>query len=260
MKRWISPLLAGLAVVALATPAAAQGTDTFTWRGEIAPGQTVTVRGINGKIEARPTSGRTLRLEAEKRAKEGPVADLDVDVRRSSGGITICGVYPLEDGGRKNACDSGRNGDMRDGAKIDFTVHVPSGVDFEARTVNGGIETGELGGDVTVSTVNGGIEVTGTGTVEANTVNGSIEAVTGAARWDGDLEFETVNGSITVTLPADASARVRAETVNGRLDTDFPLTVEGRWGPRRMEGTIGGGGGGTLRLETVNGAIRLRRS
>ncbi|MBW3660589.1 MAG: DUF4097 family beta strand repeat protein [Gemmatimonadetes bacterium] len=259
MKRWITPAAAGLMLAALAVPATAQRTDTFAWRGEIAAGQSVTVKGINGKIDARPSTGRTVRVEAVKTAKSGSVADLDVDVRRDSDGITICGIYPLEDGGRKNACDSGGSGDMRDGATIDFVVHVPSAVDLEARTVNGAITTGPLGGDVSVSTVNGSIEVTGAGKVDARTVNGAIEASTGAATWNGGLEFKTVNGSITVTLPANASARVEAKTVNGGLETDFPLTIQGKWGPRRMEGTIGRGGG-TLELETVNGAIRLRRS
>lgn len=259
MNRWTAPVTIAFTALALAAPAAAQQTDTFTWQGEIAQGKTVVVKGINGKIEAVPTSGRTLRVEAVKKSKSGPASDLDVDVRRTSSGITICGVYPLESGGTKNACDSGKSGDMRDNTSIDIMVRIPSRVDLEASTVNGGIRTGDLGGDVSVSTVNGGIEVSGAGRVQAKTVNGAIEAVTGAASWNGDLEFKTVNGSITVTLPANASAKVQAKTVNGGLDTDFPLTIQGQWGPRRMEGTIGQGGG-TLELETVNGTIRLRRS
>lgn len=259
MKRWIPTTAAALTALALATPAAAQRSDTFTWQGEIEAGRTVTVRGINGKIEARPTSGRTLRVEAVKKTRDGSPADLDVDVRRSGGDVVLCAVYPLEDGGTKNACDHGRGGNMRDHTSIDFVIQVPSGVRFEGSTVNGSVRTGDLGGDVSVATVNGSIEVSGTGKVEAHTVNGAIEATTGVTSWDGDLEFETVNGSITITLPAGVNARVAAKTVNGGIETDFPLTVQGRWGPRKMEGTIGSGGG-RLELETVNGAIRLVRS
>lgn len=260
MKRWIpTTMAAALTALALAAPASAQQTDTFTWQGEIEAGRTLEVRGINGKIEARPGTGRTVRVEAVKKTRSGSLADLDVDVRRTSEGIEICGVYPLEDGGTTNACERGRHGSMRDHTSIDFVVHVPSGVRFDGSTVNGSIVTGDLGGDVRVSTVNGGIEVSGSGEVEAHTVNGAIEATTGVASWDGDLEFQTVNGSITVTLPANVNARVAAKTVNGGIETDFPLTVQGRWGPRKMEGTIGQGGG-RLELETVNGGITLRRS
>jgi len=47
--------------------------------------------------------------------------------------------------------------------------------------------------------------------------------------------------------------------VNGSIETDFPLTVTGRLGPRRVTGTIGNGGR-RLALETVNGSIRLRKN
>jgi DUF4097 and DUF4098 domain-containing protein YvlB len=80
----------------------------------------------------------------------------------------------------------------------------------------------------------------------------------GRSDWAGALEFETVNGSITVVLPDGVGAEVVASTVNGGIDTDFPLTVRGRFSARRLTGTIGEGGR-RLRLETVNGAIRIRR-
>jgi DUF4097 and DUF4098 domain-containing protein YvlB len=67
-----------------------------------------------------------------------------------------------------------------------------------------------------------------------------------------------VNGGITIYLPSDFSAEVEAQTVNGDIETDFPLTVSGRFGMRRIRGTIGAGGR-RIELETVNGSIRLRR-
>jgi DUF4097 and DUF4098 domain-containing protein YvlB len=90
-------------------------------------------------------------------------------------------------------------------------------------------------------------------------VNGSIRASVGRADWSGEAEFKTVNGSITVTLPSSTSADVRAETVNGEIETDFALTVSGRVSRRRLSATIGGGGR-SLEMETVNGSIHLRKS
>ena len=71
--------------------------------------------------------------------------------------------------------------------------------------------------------------------------------------------FETVNGRITVELPDNTNADVRAETLNGGISSDFRMTVSGRFGSRRLNGTIGNGGR-ELRLKTVNGPIRLRRT
>jgi len=46
--------------------------------------------------------------------------------------------------------------------------------------------------------------------------------------------------------------------VNGDIESDYPLTVTGKFGPRRLRGTIGAGGR-SLSLSTVNGEIRLRK-
>ncbi len=253
--------IAGAALGALLTafPAAAQ---QFEWEGAIAAGRTLEVMGINGRIEAGPASGGTATVTAVKEARRGgDPSDVTIDVVEHAGGVRICAVYPTQDGGRTTCDEDGIHGKIEDNEiEVDFTVTVPTGVRFLATTVNGGIEARSLRGDVRAVTVNGGISVTGTGTVEAQTVNGGIDAGIGSSSWTGTLAFQTVNGSISVALPGGIGAAVVAETVNGGLSSDFPLTMSpGRsWGPRRMEGTIGQGGG-TLSLQTVNGRIELTR-
>lgn len=83
----------------------------------------------------------------------------------------------------------------------------------------------------------------------------------GRASWTGTLGFGTVNGSITLRMPAGTNATVEGSTVNGGIDSDFPLMLEANhsWGPRRFEGQIGQGGG-KIEFETVNGSIRLVRA
>ena len=90
-------------------------------------------------------------------------------------------------------------------------------------------------------------------------VNGSIVAAMGRADWDGEASFETVNGSITLELPADANVEVRGRTVNGGITTELPLRVSGKYGPKRLEGTLGSGGR-ELELGTVNGSIKIRKA
>ena len=128
-----------------------------------------------------------------------------------------------------------------------------------AHTVNGTVKVTDVEGDVTAETVNGQIEVSSGGLVKAETVNGSIDAKLGRADWTGTLEFETVNGSITLGLPADLSADVDAEVLNGRISSDFGVGGDVRQTKRALKGTIGGGGRG-LDLETVNGSITLRKN
>jgi len=170
-------------------------------------------------------------------------------------------VYP-SDGRRENTCEAGDGGHMnvRDNdVTVDFTVLVPAGVRFRGNTVNGEVAAADLSGDVEANTVNGSIRISTAGYAEAQTVNGEIVASLGRATWRDALEFRTVNGGITLDLPAGLSTEVRAKTVNGDIQTDFPLMVTGRLGPRSLRGTIGSGGR-RLALETVNGSIRLRKS
>jgi Putative adhesin len=243
--------------LALATPALA---EDFAWRGRLTSGQTLEVRGINGGIIADATGGEA-EVTAVKRARNSDPATVEIKAVEHAGGVTVCAIYPGRWGGRGNSCEPGGDGggSMRNNdVQVEFTVKVPAGVKLKARTVNGAVRVGEVESDVDAASVNGSINVSATGLVKAETVNGSIEASMGRADWTGSLDFETVNGSITLDLPADLSADVEAETVNGRIDVDFPLGGNVHRTKRELRGTIGGGGR-SLDLETVNGSISVRK-
>ncbi len=251
-----------LACVAVAlAPSVARAQD-FEWDGRVDRGDAVEIKNINGGIRAELASGDRVSVTAVKKDHgRGDPEDVRIEVVEHDGGVTLCAVYP-DAGDRKNECrpgDAGHLSSKDNEVSVDFTVRVPAGVNFVAHSVNGGIEASDLRSDVTAETVNGGVKVATSGVARASTVNGSIEAAMGRADWTGDLEFETVNGGITVRLPEGAGARVKASTVNGGMETDFPLTVQGRFGNRKIEGTIGGGGR-DLSLETVNGTIRLKKA
>ena len=240
-------------------PAKAVQQGDFEWRGSLSQGQTLYIRGVNGPIEATLASGSEVEVRAvKKEGRRGNAEDVTIEVVEHDGGVTICAIYPSKDRDDPNECRAsgrGRNNVNNNDTKVEFTVRVPAGVNFVGRSVNGDIEIDGLRSDVDAATVNGDIEVSTSGTAEARTVNGNVRASLGSMLTE-DLEFSTVNGRITVELPSGVSANVNAGTVNGSIETDFPLTVLGRWGPREMRGTIGGGGP-ELSLETVNGSIRL---
>lgn len=261
-SRWCAPLLLS-ALVVTASPTRAQqysGGD-FTWRGMVAPGATLEVKGVNGDVTAEPASSGQAEVVAVMRARRSDPKQVRVEVVQHAGGVTLCAVYPGRNADKPNECapgDAGRMNVQDNDVQVTFTVKVPPGVSYVGRTVNGDITAQSLTGPVELKTVNGSATLSTSGHGQASTVNGSVHATLGTADWTGDLEFKTVNGSLTVDLPANVSTEVRAATVNGDISTDFPLTVSGRFSPRRLQGTIGAGGR-TLALETVNGSIKLRR-
>ena len=261
-SRWIT-ITVSLALLGSAGRAIGQAQEPFRWSGVVEPGKTLEVRGINGDIEASGAEGTAAEVRASKEGEDDDPREVRIEVVEDAQGVLICAVYPTRRGERPNECHRNRRDQQLDDhdVTVDFVVQVPAGVRLVARTVNGSIRATGIGADTEVSTVNGKVEVASTGTVSAHTVNGSIEATMGRERWTGKLEFHTVNGSVTLRMPAGTSAVVEGETVNGDLESDFPLTLEAnrQWGPRKFEGSIGEGGG-RLSIETVNGSIRLVRA
>jgi DUF4097 and DUF4098 domain-containing protein YvlB len=266
--------LAGACLIALAvvvTPAPGAVTDVveeqqsqqeFEWSGRIAPGKTLEVKGVNGRIVAEGVSGNLAAVEAVKKGKKQNPSTVQIEVIEHDGGVTICAVYPAAEGKKPNKCAPGNEGRLsshKNDVQVAFTVRVPEGVKFNGSTVNGEVEAENLTADVRLSTVNGDVTVSTSGVAQAITVNGTIRAALGRADWSGDLDFNTVNGSIVLDLPADLSATVSAQTVNGSIHTDFPLTVKGRFSSKKLTGTIGDGGR-ELDLQTVNGSIELNRA
>jgi len=250
---------AALVALALAATGVSAQQD-FSWSGSVARGDAIAIRGVNGAIVARPTNGTEVRVTAEKHSKRDAVSTVSIQVVEDGRGVLICAVYPSRDRGEPNRCARGHGYHMdvkRNDVKVDFTVEVPAGVELKAVTVNGDVTSRDLSDAVEAVTVNGDIEIDTDGSATATTVNGSIEARVG--RVSDDLEFTTVNGGVTLTLPDGARADVEATTVNGNIETDFPITIRGRWGPRSAKGEIGGGGP-SLEVTTVNGSIRLQRA
>ena len=251
-----------LCAAGLPWTAVAVDSGDFHWRGKLKTGDAIELKGVNGNITAEPGTGSEIEVTARKSGRKDNPESVRVEVVEHGGGVTICSVYPDVDG-RRNECKPGEGGHMatrNNDVKVDFTVKVPSGVRLIGRTVNGNIEAHSLKSDVEAYTVNGNVKFSTSGTATAvKTVNGSIDASMGSANWSRPAEFASVNGSVAVQLPANASADVHASTVNGSIRTDFPLTVQGKFVGRHIDGKIGSGGR-ELKLNTVNGSIQLRQT
>jgi hypothetical protein len=258
---------------ALATPAhgaatiperSARGAADFHRTWNLAPGKTLEIEGVNGAIRATGTSGNAVDVLAWKHARHSDPDEVTIEVLEHPEGVTLCVRYP-DTHGSHNSCEPGGHSHMHlddNDVTVHFEVQVPAGVRFVGRTVNGSVEATGLVADAEGHTVNGSVTLETKGRAEARTVNGAVRARLGRLGGSGPLSFRTVNGSITVEMPDGIGAEVHAQTVHGRIETDFPMTVT-RVGHRfvgdKLEGTIGKGGS-LIELETVNGSIRLRKA
>ena len=252
-------LIACLSLPAFASesPDWATGTPDFEWFGALKAGQTVEIKSVNGSIIAGKTSGDKVEIRAWKHGHHSDPAEVKIEMVPSDKGITVCAVYPSWWG--KNTCEPGSEGHMdthNNDVQVHFVVRVPAGVGFTARTVNGSVTALGLTGPTYAHTVNGSVDVSTSGMAEAQTVNGSIRAELGATSWNDPIDFRTVNGRIELSVPSNLNADLEASTVNGTIESDLPVTVHGDIGRRHLRGKINKGGS-PLRLETVNGGIKI---
>ncbi|HEX5706426.1 MAG TPA: DUF4097 family beta strand repeat-containing protein [Pyrinomonadaceae bacterium] len=240
-----------------------QGAE-FRWRGAVAAGRVVEIKGVNGGVRAEGTAaGGEVEVVATKRGRRSAPESVRVEVVPHADGVTICAVYPSPDPSKPNTCEPGAGGrsNVRDNdVHVDFVVRVPAGVRFHGQTVNGGVEADGIAANVEARTVNGEITVSTSGYARASTVNGSIKATMRSFDWDRSLEFSTINGGINLSFPDGLSADVEAETLNGDISTDFQMTLQGRVSRRKLSAQIGGGGRRSLRLKTINGDIEIKRA
>jgi DUF4097 and DUF4098 domain-containing protein YvlB len=236
------------------------------------------VFNLNGTVEFTPSSDNIVHLVAEKRSNGRQMDDIHYEVVQAGGNVTICAIWNnnsrCEDGDMQQSRHNDHN---ENHSSVKFTVRVPRGVKVGAHSVNGGVSVRDVGAEVRANTVNGGVTVrnasgpvrattvngavdvnTAVGPVTAETVNGNVDARMASLQGDDDMDFKTVNGSVSIYVPASFDANFRFDTVHGGIDSDFPLTISGRWGPRHASGRIGNGGR-DIRASSVNGSIELRK-
>jgi hypothetical protein len=276
-------LLGALALMLAAPVLGAQqqlgrDSDTWRWDGRVDAGRWMHVFNINGSVDFAPSSDNMVHVLAEKRSNGRRMDDIHFEVVQAGGNVTICAIWNdnsrCEDGGIENLRHRGNNDTH---SSVKFTVQVPRsvrvgahsvngevsvrevGAEVRANTVNGGVRVRNAAGPVRATTVNGGVDVaTAAGPVSASTVNGNVDARMSTLQGDDDMEFKTVNGSVAIYVPDRFDANFRFDTVHGGIDSDFPMTISGRWGPRHASGTIGNGGR-DIRASSVNGSIGLHK-
>ncbi|KNB51928.1 DUF4097 family beta strand repeat-containing protein [Streptomyces caatingaensis] len=145
------------------------------------------------------------------------------------------------------------------GVTGDVTL-VGLGGPVRAESVAGALEAQSLAGDLRFNSVSGDLTlVEGRGgAVRAETVNGSM-VIDLAEGTRPALDLTTVSGDVALRLPEATDADVEATTATGPVSCAFaPLSVNSPWGPKRLSGRLGAGGG-RIKISTISGALALLR-
>lgn len=155
--------------------------------------------------------------------------------------------------------------------------------DVHIDTVTATVQLRNLAGHTSVNTLNGSIEATHcSGRLEATTISGTLRFrdsftrylsarttsgdiyFVGGLRASGSYEFSSNEGLIELTLPADASFELKADSSKGTVISEFPLKrrSHGRVPQRPLQRSLLGTaqtGGAMVRATSFSGTIRIRK-
>jgi hypothetical protein len=140
--------------------------------------------------------------------------------------------------------------------EVDYRVFVPPTFRADIEQVNGEISVRELRNAIVVSNVNGSVNIAEvSGDLRVSVTNGAIDA-DAALRPGGVIDLQTVNGDLSLTIPATTSAILEATIVNGSIKITDLVLDDQTIRSSRVTGTLGGGNG-TITLAVTNGGIEV---
>ena len=214
----------------------------------------VSVSNVNGSIVVEAWDRNEVKVEATKIAdSKETLADTEIKVDARPEYLAI-----------EVNCDSWKQDrSWRNNRKVEVQFHlwVPrTAVLNEIETVNGNVTVSNFVNMTKISAVNGDVNATNLrGTANLSTVNGEVKADFDRLENSSRISLSTVNGRVSLIIPSDSSAKIKADSLNGSITNDFGLPVrKGQYVGRDLYGQLGSGAV-QIKLDSVNGPLSVGR-
>jgi DUF4097 and DUF4098 domain-containing protein YvlB len=268
-------------VLVLATLAIAETKKEF--RFTVGPRSKVSIINQFGSVSVKPSGGNFVVVNATTYSDK-----VEVDQSQS--------------GNRVDVQSHLLAGASADNARVDYEVLVPADANVNLESATGPLHAERLHGDVEaegsnaaidvrdisgshvhVKTMAGAVTLTNIrdGHVEIDSVSGDVtlnavtgplvrvSSTTGRIQYDGDFgyageyRFNSHSGNIDATIPQDASADIKAQSVRGEVQNDVPLQPKVHTSFLVREGSSFAGtinkAASSVWLRTFSGRIHLKK-
>jgi DUF4097 and DUF4098 domain-containing protein YvlB len=132
----------------------------------------------------------------------------------------------------------------------------------KAESVNGSVVLHDASGELEASTVHGKLQVLGGSWQRAE-----MESVAGTVRFEAAIapratvSIETVSGSVQLLLPAAVAAEFAVSSFSGHINNELGPAAQkqSKWTPQTELNFTTGAGGARVTVETLSGAIDIRK-
>jgi hypothetical protein len=244
-RQFTRTILALAAVLCIALPGFANE-QVFEQTYPLSSGGEFVLQNVNGSVQVEGWDRDEVEVQAVKTSESDAhdLALVKIEVESHPGEVAVHTRYP-----------DGQDADVA----VEYHVHVPYRVLLHSiGTVNGSVSVRGVQGAGELRSVNGNVEVlNSSGRFSAHTTNGNLHLELGSLADGAPMSLETVNGSVILGLPSNASADLNVRNMNGDVSSDVPVTSTAALpGARAFHGKLGHGGG-PISVRTVNGGIRL---
>ena len=231
-------------------------TEKFEQVYPLAANGRVSVSNVNGSIVVEAWDRSEVKLEAIKIAdSKETLADVDIKVDARPDYLSVEADYGSWKRDRDGAWKNNRR------IEVQFHLMVPrNAILNEVQTVNGSVTVSNFTNYTKISAVNGDVSATNlSGAAELSTVNGKVLADFDRLDNAGRIGLSTVNGSVSLAIPSDANATIKADSLNGNIANGFGLPVrKGKYIGRDLHGRLGDGRV-QIKLNSVNGPLEINR-
>lgn len=230
--------------------------EKFEQTYPLAKNGNVSVSNVNGSIVVEAWDRDEVRLEATKIADtKETLADVDIKVEATADSFSVQADYKSWNWNDK------KNENRNRRLEVEFRLSVPrTAVLNEIETVNGSVTVSNFTNVTKVSAVNGNVTATNLkGTANLSTVNGHVMADFDRVDASSKINLSTVNGQVSLVVPSDVNATIKADSLNGNITNDFGLPVrKGQYVGRDLYGRVGSGEA-QIKLNSVNGPLSIGR-
>jgi len=265
IKRYIliTMLSIGVLLVMPHKKAAAQGREQvreeFHQTYPLSANGRVSLENIQGDVRINAWDRNEVKVDAVKLAYTRELLnEAEIKITSTGDNIRIHTEYP--DGNLTFNNDEFHR--YQNPATVEYTLTVPRNARLNSiELVNGSLTIEGVAGDVNASSVNGKVVARNLrGEVKIGTVNGNLEATFEGLDESKPVSLASVNGNVTLIIPSDSNAIIKAGTVHGGINNDFGLPVKrGDYVGRELYGQLGRGGA-RVKLGNVNGSVNLKHA
>ena len=231
-------------------------TEVFEQSYPLNPNGRVSVSNVNGSIVVEAWDRNEVKLTATKIAdSKETLQDVDIQVDARPDYFSVEADYDELKWNDRTDKDRHRR------IEVQFKLSVPRTAALnEVETVNGSVMVSNFVNFTKISAVNGNVTAGNLrGAANLSTVNGEVTADFDRLEAGSKINLSTVNGRVNLTIPSDANATLRADSLNGNITNDFGLPVrKGEYVGRDLYGRVGTGEV-QIKLNSVNGPLAILR-